>query len=81
MRFVLNYNKGYEVGVIMWNDYGRYGTYPLRNFSDRQGDAMIFKMVDCPKLNDYQIRTLIKNYNPDVKYIRVSGTQFKKQEL
>lgn len=81
MRFVLNYNKGYEVGVVMCNDYGHYSTCPLRNFGDRQGDAIIFKMVDCPKLNDYQIRTLVKNYNPDVKYIRVSGTQFKKQEL
>ena len=79
MQFVLNYNRGYEVGVVMWNEHGRFGTYPLRNFGDRQGDAKMFQMVDCPKLNEIQIRSLIKRYDPNVKYHRITGTQFKRE--
>ena len=52
---------------------------PLRNFGDHQGDAIAFKEYDCPRLDDFHLRALIKNYNPAVRYSRISGTKFTKQ--
>ena len=45
----------------------------LRNFGDRQGDAIAFRDYDCPKLPDTHIRMLEKNYSKDRKYIRHSN--------
>ena len=53
--------------------------FPLRNFGDHQGDAISFKEYDCPRLDDFHLRALIKNYNPAVRYSRISGTKFTKQ--
>ena len=52
---------------------------PLRNFGDRQGDAIEFRDYDCPKLNDWQLKCLIKQYDKNTKYIRLSSTKFIKQ--
>ena len=30
---------------------------------------MIFKLERCPRLSEYQIKSLIKGFNPDIKYI------------
>lgn len=79
MRFVLNYNDGYEVGVVMMNEHGTVTTQPLRNFGERQGDAKIYQEVDCPKLSEPQIRMLVKLYDPEVKYKRVDGIRFVRQ--
>lgn len=76
MQFGINFDDGYVVAVLMIGEYGFLKYHPLRNFGERQGDAKIFKEVDCPKLSDSQIRMLIKNYSPNVKYIRVSGKKF-----
>lgn len=73
MRFGVNWNNGYEVGVTMVSENGMMKYHPLRNFGERQGDAMIFKEVDCPKLTEKQLRLLIKKYNPKVRYIRCTG--------
>jgi len=53
--------------------------HPLRNFGDRQGDAIAFRDFDAPLLPDAHIRALIKAYNPETKYIRVNGQKFIKQ--
>lgn len=50
--------------------------HSLRNFGERQGDAICFKEYDCPKLDDMHLRLLIKNYNPERRYIRKSATRF-----
>lgn len=81
MQFGINWNDGYVVTVILPdpNFGGLTRHFPLRNFGDREGDAKAFKYIDCPDLTDTQIRMLIKNYNPAVKYKRISGRKFVKQ--
>lgn len=78
MNFVLNYNEGYEVCVVMVNDRGSITTQPLRNFGDRQGDAKVFQLHDCPHLRLEQVKALVKNFNRNVKYHRISERQFKR---
>lgn len=53
---------------------------PLRNFGDRQGDAIDFKIYDCPRLEDNIIRALIKRYDADVRYSRLCPGRFKKEQ-
>lgn len=79
MWFGVNWNDGYEVGVTMVNELGYYRYHPLRNFGNHQGDAKLFMEVDCPKLTDLELKLLINNYDPKVKYYRVNGKQFKKE--
>lgn len=79
MQFGLNWNDGYEVTVIMPDERGIVRHQPLRNFGFRQGDARIFKEVDCPKLTDMQIRMLVKRFDRSVKYERINGRKFVKQ--
>lgn len=80
MYFVLNYNEGYEVGVVMLNDDGYPTTFPLRNFGERQGDAKIYQHIDCPKLSMPQIRMLIKNFDRSAKYERLKSGRFMKDK-
>ncbi len=81
MQFGLEYRDGYEVTVLMEDERRLRRWFPLRNFGERQGDAKIFKMVDCPDLTDTQIRMLVKNFDRNVKYIRINGRRFVKQKL
>lgn len=79
MQFQIRENKGdYIVEAYIIEDqnslYGHW--HPLRNFGERQGDAIFFKEYDCPKLEETHIRLLIKNYNPERRYIRKSATRF-----
>lgn len=80
MQFGINWNDGYEVAVHMCDERGFPRWFPLRNFGDRQGDAKCFKNFDCPALTDVQIRMLARNFNRSVKYIRISGKRFIKQQ-
>ena len=50
MYYTIRYNNGYEVCVVKTDDDGCLRTHPLRNFGERQGDAMLFKQHDCPRL-------------------------------
>ena len=80
MYFVLNYNEGYEVGAVIWSEqYGRLHTVPLRNFGERQGDAKIFQLCDCPRLTMEQVKALAKRYDRNIKYQRISERQFKRE--
>ena len=81
-QFVLNYdrNVGFVVCAVVYEDSKGYRTYPLRNFGDRLGDAKIFQYDDCPKLTERQIETLIKNYDPNVKYKRINARHFERQK-
>ena len=49
MYFAIRYNDGYEVCVVKTDEDGCIRTHPLRNLGQRQGDAILFKMYDCPK--------------------------------
>lgn len=79
MQFGINYNDGYEVAVLMEDERGLRRWLPLRNFGDRQGDAIVFKYNDCPKLSDAQLRMLIKRFDRNVKYERINERRFVKQ--
>lgn len=70
-----NTDRGYVVSC-----YHDLAWHPLRNFGDRQGDARFFKEHDCPGLEDNMIRALEKHYDPDVKYIRLTGGRFRKEK-
>lgn len=80
MQFGLNWNDGYEVAVLMPDERRLVRWHPLRNFGDRQGDAKIFKYVDCPRLTDTQIRMLAKRFDRSVKYERINSRYFIKQQ-
>ena len=72
--FYLEYENGYVVTAMVYED-GYRKEKPLRKFK-YQGDAMIFRDSDCPKLTELQIKGLIKQYNPNVLYHRVSEKRF-----
>lgn len=75
-----NTEHGYIVSV--WYDYNRNGNFHwhrLRNFGDRQGDAIVFRDYDVPKLDDNIIRLLIKNFDVTRKVKRIDNRHFKIQ--
>lgn len=77
MQFYLNYQEGY---VVTWQHMGADGyvrQYPLRKFL-HQGDAMLFRDCDAPRLSDIQLRALEKNYNLNTLYRRISNRKFEK---
>ena len=80
MQFGINWNDGYEVCVLMDDERGLRRWLPLRNFGLHQGDARIFKEVDCPDLTDAQLRMLIKRFDRSVKYKRINGKHFVKEK-
>lgn len=80
MQFGINWNDGYEVCVLMEDERGLRRWLPLRNFGHRQGDARIFKEVDCPDLTDIQLRMLTKSFDRSVKYERINGKRFVRQK-
>ena len=69
---VSNTPEGYVVQVLIC---GTWAT--LRNFGERQSDAKEFCYKDCPKLSQSSIRLLAKNYDMNVKYIRINEKLFK----
>jgi hypothetical protein len=53
--------------------------HSLRNFGDRQSDAKEFA-EDVKELKDSSLNFLAKNFNPDVKYKRISSKVFRKEK-
>lgn len=80
MEFAINYEDGYVVCLVAYDEqWKRKRFFPLRNFGEHQGDARLFKEVDCPNLSDTQLRLLIKSYNPNTKYKRINSRRFVKE--
>lgn len=76
--FYLEYENGYVVTAMVYDgNFGGRKEKPLRKFK-YQGDAMIFRDHDCPKLTEGQISALIRLYNPDTIYHRISENKFVK---
>ena len=75
----VNTPNGIVVEALMMEANGSRHWHPLRNFGWSEGDAEVFRQYDCPKLTDAELKLLIRNYHPDIKYIRISRCQFKKQ--
>lgn len=80
MEFAINYNKGYVVCLVAYDDtWKRKRFFPLRNFGEHQGDARLFKEADCPNMTDAQLRMLIRAYNPTTIYKRINSKRFIKE--
>lgn len=75
---VANTPDGYIVQAFVYMPDGSRIWKPLRNFGDRQSDAFLFCHMDCPKLSELSLSNLVKMYNNEVKYKRISARQFKK---
>lgn len=67
---------GYIVGVYLTegNGYGHW--VRLRNFGDRQGDAICFRDYDLPKLSDTELRMLAKSFSIEKKYYRAGSRRY-----
>ncbi len=78
---VSNTSDGYIVEAYVVNDFNSLiGSWrPLRNFGDRQGDAIEFRDIDCPNLTNSVLAALIRSFDKDTRYIRVNGSKFIKQ--
>ena len=61
---------GYIVGVYLrdGNGYGQW--HRLRNFGDRQGDAIAFREYDLPTFSNQQIELFIKTFDARTTYMR-----------
>ena len=71
---------GYVVEVYWPDAFGNYHWHPLRNFGDRQGDAIDFRDIDCPTYEPKLIQTLIKMYDKQNKYKRLDGRRLYRQK-
>lgn len=73
-----NTPDGYIVGVYLrdGNGYGQW--HRLRNFGDRQGDAIEFREYDLPTFSNQQINLFIKTFDVDQKYIRKAKGRYVK---
>ena len=76
MYFSLEYENGFVVTLTrIWED-GCLREKPLRKFKE-QGDAMVFKMHDCPNLTELQIKMLVKNYDNKKIFVRLDERHFR----
>lgn len=75
---VSNTSDGYVVKAFVYMT-DRYRQWkPLRNFGDRQSDALEFCHHDCSRLSEQDLSLLIKNYKVENKYTRISENRFKR---
>jgi len=70
---VNNTRHGYVVEAYMLDKDGTERWLPLRNFGERQGDALDFCRTDCPKYSLDLIRGMVNTYRPDVTYARIAN--------
>lgn len=73
---ISNTHDGYIVSAFVYTSAMHKEWKPLRNFGDRQSDALIFLHEDCPQLSETSISLLVKNYKVEYKYKRVSARRF-----
>lgn len=74
-----NTPQGYIVSIYYPDSSGNYHWEKLRNFGDRQGDAIEFKDWDLPGLEDAHIRLLIRQFDINKKYVRLGKNRYGKQ--
>lgn len=63
--------EGYVVEALMLDKDRGERWVPLRNFGDRQGDAIECAYRDCPALPFVHIKAMANLYDKDVRYERV----------
>ena len=78
MAQIENTPDGYIVGVYLrdGNGYGQW--HRLRNFGDRQGDAIEFREYDLPEFTDQQIKLFIRTFDVGQKYMRKTKGRYVK---
>lgn len=78
MAQIENTPDGYIVGVYLrdGNGYGQW--HRLRNFGDRQGDAIEFREYDLPTFSNQQIELFIKTFDVGQKYMRKTKGRYVK---
>lgn len=74
-----NTPDGYIVGVYLrdGNGYGQW--HRLRNFGDRQGDAIEFRDYDLSGFTDQQINLFVKTFDVGKKYMRQEKGRYVKK--
>ncbi|MBQ6577187.1 MAG: hypothetical protein IJL91_05515 [Bacteroidales bacterium] len=70
-----NTRKGYIVEAYMPDKDGIERWLPLRNFGERQGDAMDFCRIDCPIFSPDLMRGLANSYRPEHRYARIANLE------
>lgn len=76
-----NTPDGYIVGIFLMDGGGSGSWYRLRNFGDRQGDAIEFREWDLPGFTDAQIRLFIKTFRIENKYKRLDKNKYAKVQI
>lgn len=79
MFFCLNYDNGYIVSIVHHSNAG-ITSDNLCKFLN-QGEAMLFRDINCPKLTDTQIKLFIKNYNSNTIYKRKTNGKLERYGL
>ncbi len=79
---IANKTEGYVVQVLCQLAGEVYETWhSVMNFGDRQGDALIFKSEDLPKLPEGALKLMIKNYNKNRKFERWGFQRYRPQRI
>lgn len=73
-----NTPDGYIVGIFLPDGTGCGHWYRLRNFGDRQGDAIEFREWDLPTFTYAQIRLFINTFKIENKYKRLNTNKYAK---
>ena len=73
-----NTSYGYIVSAFMRDENGHGHWYRLRNFGERQGDAIEFRDIDLPTFTDLRLRGFIKTFRITDKYKRLSIGRYAK---
>ena len=81
MAQIENTPDGYIVGVYLRDGAGFGSWYRLRNFGDRQGDAIEFREWDLSEFTDAQIRLFIKTFKIENKYKRLDKNKYAKVQI
>lgn len=68
---VTNKPEGYVVEALMLDKDGCARWTPLRNFGERQGDAIECAYWDYPELSDSRLKAMANLYDKDVCYEKV----------
>ena len=81
MAQIENTPDGYIVGVFLRDGNGCGQWHRLRNFGDRQGDAIAFREWDLPTFTDAQILLFIKTFKIENKYKRLDKNKYAKIQI
>lgn len=75
---ISNTPDGFIVEVYFSDGNGGGRWAKLRNFGDRQGDAIEFSQ-DVSKLDDLVLRGMERTFNPNAKYKRIAFGRYARQ--